>query len=161
MEFIQLLQTYSKSDISQGKWMIGIAILIILPACILIIRAGNSLQKGMLIPLVLLFLMNVTYGGYLLFSKPKHLEQTEKKFQFNPQETVASELAKIQAEDKSYTTTKLVWAGLLIVSVLCYFIFRKEYLQGLSLGFSLMFTGMLLIDVFLHTRLKSYLENFF
>lgn len=160
MDLIQHLQTYTKEDISQGKWMIAISILIIFPICILLIKTSNSLQKGMLIPLGFLFLMNVGYGGYLLVSKPKHLQQTEKSFQIKSKETIENEVAKIKANDKNYTMIKYVWAGLLFVSVICFFVFNKEYFKGLSLGFAIMFMGMLLIDAFLHHSLKLYLLNF-
>jgi hypothetical protein len=157
MDFVENLQTWVKGDITQGKWMIGIAILIILPICVLFTKTSNSFQKGMLIPLGLLFLMNVGYGGYLLFSKPKHLEQTEKSFQLKSQETIENEIAKIKADDKSYIMTKYIWGGLLFLSVVCSFILKKDYFQGLSLGLIVMFFGMLLIDTLLHYRLKTYL----
>lgn len=160
MDFILHLQTWTKGDIIQGKWMIGIAFFILLPLCILLIKTNNSLQKGMLIPLCLLFVMNVGYGSYLLISKPKYATERKAQFQLNVEETIKNEIAKIKADDKSYTMTKYIWAGLLILSVVGFLIFKKEYFQGLSLGFAIMFLGMLLIDVFLHHRLKLYLENF-
>lgn len=157
MDFITHLQTWTKGDITQGKWMIGIAIFILLPVIVFLMKSSPSLQKGMLIPMTLLFLMNAGYGGYLLFSKPKYAEERTAQFQINADETIKTEVAKIRTDDKSYTMTKYIWAGLLIVSVVCFLIFKKEYFQGLSLGFAVMLLGMLLIDVFLHNRLKLYL----
>ena len=161
MDFIPHLQTWTKADIIQGKWMIGIAFFILLPLCILLIKANNPLQKGMLIPLGLLFLMNVGYGSYLLISKPKYATESKAQFQLNAGETIKNEVAKIKADDKSYTMTKYTWAGLFILSVVCFFIFKKDYFQGLSLGFAIMFLGMLLIDVFLHHRLGKFMSNFY
>lgn len=158
MDFITHLQTWTKGDITQGKWMIGMAIFILLPTAIFLIKSSHSLQRGMLIPVSLLFLMNVGYGGYLLFSKPKYEEERANQFQTNAEETIKNEIAKIKADDRSYTMAKYIWAGLLIVSVVCFFIFKKEYFQGLSLGLVVMFLGMLLIDTFLHNRLKLYLN---
>lgn len=159
MDFIPHLQTWAKGDISQGKWMIGIAFLILLPLCLLLIKTNNSLQKGMIIPLCLLFMLNVGYGSYLLISKPKYVTERTAQFQLNAEETIKNEVGKIKADDKSYTMTKYVWAGLLILSVVCFFIFNKYYFQGLSLGFAIMFLGMLLIDVFLHHRLEKFLSS--
>ena len=158
MDFTQHLQTWTKGDLQQGKWMIGIAVLIIFPICILFIKTSNSLQKGMLIPFGLLFLINVGYGSYLLISKPKYVIERTTQFQLNAEETIEKEVAKIKADDKSYTMTKYVWVGILVLSVFCFFIFNKEYFQGLALGFGIMFMGMLLIDVFLHNRLEYYLK---
>ncbi|AZA53929.1 hypothetical protein [Chryseobacterium sp. G0201] len=160
MDFIQYLQIWTKADINQGRWMIGIAVLIILPICIMLIKTGNSFQKGMLIPLGLLFLIDVGYGGYLLYSKPKSMEKTKKSFQLNSEITFDNEVLKVKVDHKSYTMTKYIWAGLLILSIGCFFILKKEYLQGLALGFAVIFLGMLLIDAFLHQNLKLYLSNF-
>lgn len=157
MDFIQHLQTWTKGDIIQGKWMIAIAVFILLPIAVFLMKSSHSLQKGMLIPIGLLFLMNVGYGGYLLFSKPKYAEQKTIEFQLNPKETIKNEVVKIEADSKSYTLTKYLWVGLLIVSIVCFFIFTKEYFQGLSVGFGVMFLGMLIIDMCLHYRLKYYL----
>ena len=93
----------------------------------------------------------------LIFSKPKDLEEKTRQFQINAEKTLKTEEEKVKADNKSYTMTKYIWAGLLIVSVVCFFVFTKEYNQGLSLGFTVMFLGMLLIDAFLHNRLKVYL----
>lgn len=157
MDFITHLKTWTKGDIIQGKWMVGISIFILLPIAVCLMKHSNPFQKGMLIPISLLFLMNTGYGGYLLFSKPKYLEERTAQFQINAEETIKTEVAKIKADNKSYTLSKYVWTGLLIVSVVCFFVFNKEYFQGLSLGFAVMFLGMLLIDTFLHHRLKLYL----
>lgn len=156
MDFTQHLQVWSKGDIIQGKCMIGIALFIILPICVLLIKSGNPLQRGMIIPLGILFLLNVGYGGYLLFSRTKHLEQTERTSPLNSQ-TIESEIAKIEADGKSYILTKYFWCSLLILSAIFFFIFTKDYFRGISLGLAIMFFGMLLIDVFLHDRLKLYL----
>lgn len=83
MDFTLHLQTWTKGDISQGKWMIGLAVFILLPLCILLIKTNNSLQKGMLIPLCLLFVMNMGYGSYLLISKPKYVAERTAQFQLN------------------------------------------------------------------------------
>lgn len=159
MEFIQHLETWTKTDVNQGKFMLAIAILIVLPVCLLLFKTHHTFQKGMLIPLGVLFLLNMGYGSYLLISKPKYVEQTKKRFQLDPQKTIENEGAKVKADDKSYTITKDLWAGLFVLSVV-FFVCTKEYFQGLSLGFSLMFAGMFLIDFFLHRNLKFYLQSF-
>lgn len=156
---MQDLQTWTNGDIVQGKWMITIAVFILLPIAVFVFKSSHSIQKGMLIPISLAFLVNVGYGGYLLFSKPKYAEQRITQFQINPEETIKNEVAKINADDKSYIFTKYVWAGLILVSVVSFFLLNKVYFQGLSIGFAVMFLGMLIIDTFLHNRLKLCLTT--
>jgi len=160
MDFIQHLQTWTKGDLQQGKWMIAIAIFILLPICVLLFKSTNSLQKGATIPLVLLIIMNIGYGSYLLFSKPKYAEERTARFRINNEETIKNEFIKIKVDDKTYTMTTYVWTGLLFVSIICFFVFTKAYFQGMSLGFAMMFLGMLLIDVFLQQRLEKFMSLF-
>lgn len=55
MDFIQQLQVWSSGEIEQGKWLFGFSI-ILLPPLLLLPQSGNVLSRGMLIPLLILFL---------------------------------------------------------------------------------------------------------
>lgn len=158
MDFLQQLQNFTKGDMQQGKWMIGLAVVILLPLAFLLFKNSLSLQKGMSIPFFLLFIINVGYGGYVLYSKPKHLAETEQQFQANPPQTLDSELQKVKADDKSYSILKYVWGACAVIFIAIYFIISKDYYKGLSLGFAGLFFGFLLIDSFFHQRLKLYSE---
>lgn len=159
MDFIQQLQIWVKGDVTQGKMMLGTAIVLLLPVLIGIIRSSNALLQGMLIPAALLLVMNLGYGSYLLLSKPKALVQIETQFREDPEETMKHELAKAKKEDKSYGLSKSIWAVLMVISVVLYFVFTKNYYKGLALGLIGMFFGMLIIDALLHERAKQYLTK--
>ncbi|WP_316825511.1 hypothetical protein [Pedobacter miscanthi] len=70
----------NKGDVIEGKWMAGTALLNILSVCALLIKGIDSLQKGMLITLGLLLLMNVGYGGDLFFSNQNILNRQQNNF---------------------------------------------------------------------------------
>lgn len=159
MDFINQLHIWAKGDIVQGRWMVGLAILLLMPSLIIIIKSNNLLLRGMLLPIFLLVVMNLGYGGYLLLTKQKFVDQTEAKFREMPEKTLESETARLKTEDKSYTLLKYVWAVLLILSILFYFIIIKDYYKGIALGLIGMFFIMLLIDTFLHHRLNLYLST--
>ena len=158
MDFINQLHIWAKGDTTQGRWMVGVAIVLLLPFLIIIIRSNNSLLRGMLIPICLLLIMNLGYGGYLLLAKQKVIDQTEVQFREKPEETLKSEFARVKAEDKSYIFLKSVWTMLVVLSIVLYFIFTNYYYKGLALGLIGTFFGMLLIDTFLHHRLNQYLN---
>lgn len=159
MDFLQQLQHFTKGELLQGKWMIGIAIVVLFPLAFLLFKSNFSLQKGMAIPFCLLMIISIGYGSYVLYSKPKHFTETEKEIQLNPKEKLDSELQKVKADDKSYTTLKYVWGTCIIVSIVLYFVIGKDFHKGLSLGFAILFLSFLIIDSFFHQRLNSYLEE--
>lgn len=158
MDFLQQVQNFTRGDIQQGKWMIGITIIFLFPLAFLLFKNNLSLQKGMAFPVCLLLVINVVYGSYVLLSKPKHLEQIEQQFQSNPKQTLNSELQKAKADDNSYKTLKYVWGACIIVFITLYFILSKDNYKGLFIGFAGLSFGLLLIDSFFHQRLKLYLE---
>ncbi|WP_306844243.1 hypothetical protein [Chryseobacterium lathyri] len=158
MNFIEHVTVWAKGDALQGKWMMGISLLVVVPVLFSLIKNGNYLQKGMILPLGLLVVLNLAYGGFLLSSKPKYPAEMEKLYHQNPSLTFKQEYEKVKGFDKSYTLTKYLWTALLTLSILGYFGFSQEYFQGLFIGFALMFFGLLIVDVFLHSRLKLYLE---
>jgi len=149
-----------KGDILQGKWMMGISIFVVLPILFFLVKNGGVLQKGIALPLSFLFVVNLGYASFMLSSKPKYSADMEKSYHQNLSQTLMQEYKKIKGFDRSYTLTKYLWAALCAGSIIGYFSISKEYFQGLSIGFALMFFGLLLVDVFLHSRLKLCLAAF-
>lgn len=157
MDFIQQLQTWTKGEIAQGQVMVGIGTLLI-PVILLIIRSNHVLLKGMLIPLGLLLLMNLGYGGFLILTRPGKMQQTTAQFHQNPSQMLEKELAKVNGDSRVFATLKPTWAILVIVATLLYFILTRDYYKGLSLGLIGMFWTLLTLDTFFHSRLKIYLN---
>lgn len=157
MDFLQGLNSWAKGDALQGKIMVGIGLLLILTLPFLF-KSEYTLVKGMLIPLCLLTIANLGYGSFLLYSRPKHIEITTKLYRQNPRETTQRELSKMQTDNKSYAVIRQIWAVVIIVSVLAFFLFQNEYFKGVSLGLLCLSAAFLLLDTFLHYRLKPYLE---
>ena len=115
MDFIQQLQIWAKGDALQGKIMFVIGIVLAL-GILFILRGNHALLKGMLIPLGLLFLMKLGYGGFLAYSRPKHLKQTQEQYQTNRSQTVKQELDKANTDHKNYSNLKPVCICLLYTS---------------------------------------------
>ncbi len=158
MDFLHQLQTLVRGDIQQGKWMVGIALVVLLPMALFLFKNNLSLQKGMVIPVCLLIIITICYGGYILYSKPIHLEQTEQQFQSDPQQSLSAELEKAKTDDKSYSMLKYVWGICIIAFTVLYFVLSKDYYKGLSIGSVGLFFGFLMIDSFFHQRAKIYLD---
>lgn len=157
MNYLQQLQNWSKSDTLQGWIMLCMAMVLIVMVTF-IYKSVNPLLRGMLVPISLLLLMNLGYGGYLVFKKSKNVVVIKQQFQRHPNQTIKNQLTQVQKEDKSYTKTTTIWAVFLVISVVLYFVFGKDYYKGVALGLMVMFLGMLIIDAFLHHSLKAYLS---
>lgn len=134
MDFIHQLHIWAKGDIVQGRWMLGIAILLLMPILIMIIKSNNLLLRGMLIPICLLIVMSIGYGGFLLLTKQKFVERTEANFRQIPEKTLANEIERLKAGYKSYTLLKYIWIILLAFSVVFYITAVRDYYRGLALG---------------------------
>ena len=157
MEFLQGLSVWAKGDALQGKIMVGVGLLLALLLPFLI-KSQNRIFNGMLIPICLLLIANLGYGSYLLYSRAKHIATTTELYKQNPQETIQKELTKMQADSKSYTMIKRVWVVLIVIAVVAFIFLKNDYFKGLALGFLCLSVSFLLLDTFLHQRLKPYVE---
>ena len=156
MDFLKQLKIWANGDALQGKIMATAAILTGL-VLIFILNNDQVFLNGMIIPLSLLLIANLGYGSFLLFSRPKHLITTQNLYKENSKEAIKKELEKAMNDHKAYSILQYVWIGLMIVSVVLWFVLSGEYYKGLSIGLIIMSIGGFLIDTFLHRRLKPYL----
>lgn len=62
MDFIEYINTWVKSEVLQGKIMIGFGVLFLI-VFISIIKSQNEFLRGALIPLGLLVFVLIGYGG--------------------------------------------------------------------------------------------------
>jgi len=157
MDFEQRLRTWANGDSLQGKIMLGIGILLAIYLAF-IYSSEAPLLRGMFIPIVLLMIITLGYGGFLAFSRPKHITTTLESYQQQKEQTIEKELKKAQTDNKNYTMLKPIWTILVVVSIILYFVLSQEYYQGLCLGLAELFIGAFLIDNFLHRRLQPYLS---
>ncbi|MEO0405639.1 MAG: hypothetical protein AAF193_12275, partial [Bacteroidota bacterium] len=87
MTFPEYLDKWVKSEVLQGQIMIAAGIILAI-SLFFIIRGNHALLRGTLIPLGLLTIILVGYGGSILFSRPQHAKQSMEIFEKNWQEGV-------------------------------------------------------------------------
>lgn len=157
MDFSQQLEKWANGDIFQGRIM-AVTGLLIGSFIFYILQNDSTLFNGMLIPITLLFLAYAGYGGFLLFSRPKHIQTAQKLYQKDAAAALQNELEKAENDNRAYSLLKPVWIGLLLISIVLWFVLSGEYWKGLSLGLIIMSFSGLMLDTFLHRRLKPYLN---
>lgn len=157
MELLKHTRYWVRGELLQGKVMIslGIAMLIIVLSCI---RSQNELFKGMLIPLGVLIITNIAYGGYLSYSRTVHKTQIENEYFIAPQKTIESEIIKLEKDDESYQLMLSIYPILIIQAIMAVFFISTSYYKGLAMGCTLLFLTAYFIDSFLQYRLLAYLE---
>jgi len=158
MDFIEYSQTWAKSEVTQGRIMIGIGILLLF-ALISIFRSQNELLKGALIPLSLLTLVLVGYGGFILYSRPAHSAQSISLYQSNKAEAIEKEKEKHINDNKAgKTLMKFVYPGLILLSAIGLFLLPSPYFKGLALGIIVLAVSTYIIDNGFVTRSDAFIS---
>lgn len=157
LDYLQHYVNWANAEIEQGKWMVGVALVVLIPFLTIILKSSNVLLRGMTIPITLLLAVSLCYGGYLLINRPKSVEVTKMRYQMHPDETHKSEYQKGKSASNDFVILKKIWVVSIIIFCVSYLLVDTEYYKGLLLGFILLFAGLLFIDTFLHNRLIRYL----
>lgn len=158
IDLIKQTSEWAMTDALQGKLMLAFGLVLAI-AAFFILKGESPILKGMLIPMALVTLISLSYGGFLTFSRPNHAPKTAEIAKTSVADAVTQELEKARRDNQNYTMIKRVWPAIIAVCALLLFFISKDYYQGLLIGFiGLGFYGML-VDSMLHHNLKPYLET--
>jgi len=146
MDFIEYTNNWSKLEVTQGRVMIGIGVILLI-ALYGIFQSQIELLKGTLIPLVILVILLVGYGGYILSSRPAHAKESIALYQKSAKEAIVKERTKHINDNKAgKILMKYVYPSLMLLSVVCLFALSNPYYKGMALGFILLSTSAYIID---------------
>ena len=158
MNFINFANTWSASEVLQGKIMLGLGIAL-LPTLFFIWRSQHLLLKGMLPPLVLLLSVLIGYGSYIIKSRPLHVKNSLSKFENSRIEAIKLEKEKHINDNKAgkklitYVYPAMIAFGLIAVIFLSSF-----YWKGMALGFILLAVSTYIIDYGFVSRSDAFIE---
>jgi hypothetical protein len=158
MEIIQYTTQWVKGEVIQGGIAVGLAIVSII-SFFYFTDFQQSFYKGMILPIVLIQLVLLGYGGFQMTMRPKHIEKVSIGIQNQPIETLKNEIEKAKKDDKAYSRLKPIWAALFVLSLILFFVLKNDFWRGMSFGFVIWFCVAFIFDTFLHQRLKVYLSS--
>ncbi len=146
MDFIEYINYWAKSEIAQGRIMIGVGVLVLF-AFYFIFHSQSELLKGMLVPLALLILVLVGYGGYILYSRPAHAKDSIARYEQNKVQAIEMERAKHINDNKVGNTLVRIYPILVITAIVAFFFISVPYYKGMAIGFGLLFIAAFLTIV--------------
>lgn len=157
MELIKHTAEWVNGEVTQGKIMVAIGILMVI-AGIAIFRSEHEILRGALIPVALAVLLTLGYGSFMVVGRPAHQAKITKVYEENPEKAVGMEYEKAMRDHKTYSMLRFIWPSLIIISAIFYAFAGREYFQGLAIGLIFLFLTGLILDGTLHHRLGFYLE---
>ncbi len=158
MDFTEYINAWVKSELLQGKIMIGIGVLLIV-AFIAILRSEHELLRGALIPLGLMLVILVGYGSFILYSRPAHAKESIALYEKTPEEARVKEEAKHINDNKAgKTLLRYIYPLLIIVSALILLIVPGTYFKGMAVGFIILFASIYIIDYGFVSRSDAFID---
>lgn len=158
MDFIQQLQLWEKGELLQGKIMIGLGVIFLI-GLIAIFRSQNEFLRGSLIPLGILLVILIGYGGYILYSRPVHVQQSIALYETSKDEAIVKEIEKHTNDNKAgKMLIKYIYPSLIIISAVLLLFISNVYYKGMVIGFILLFASTYIIDNGFVSRSKTVLK---
>jgi len=157
MSFTDHLQQWLSGEIYQGRAMIALG-LVVAAALLLVFRSQAPLLRGMIIPLCLLLVLLLGYGGAVAFGRQARVAEVTATYAESPAEVVAAEVAKHEKDARYCGLLMKVYPFLMIVGVLLLVLVSSPYIKGVGLGLVLLFCATYLVDSGFHSRSTRMLE---
>jgi len=157
MNFIEYMNTWVKSEVLQGKLMIGIGVILVV-VFIGIIKSQNELLKGLLIPFGLLLVILIGYGSYILYSRPAHAKESITLYEKSKADAVAQEETKHINDNKAGKRLLRIYPILMLVSIATLLFGFTPYYKGMAIGFAILFISIFIIDSGFVSRSDSFLS---
>lgn len=157
MDFIEQTNLWVKSEVLQGRIMVGLGVLLLI-VFIAIFKSQNELLKGTLIPFSLLLLVLIGYGSYILYSRPAFANESIAQFETSKEQAIAQARAKHINDNKAGDTLiKYVYPTFMLIAVIALFIIGAPFYKGLALGAILLFVATYIIDTGFVSRSNAFI----
>ena len=158
MDFIEYTNAWVRSEVIQGRIMIGVGLLLLF-VFFSIFRSQNELLKGILIPLGLLLLILIGYGSYILYSRPAHARKSISLYEKSREKAIEKEKVKHVNDNKAgKALLRYVYPTLMMLSALVLLFIPSPYYQGMAVGFVLLFASTYIIDYGFVSRSDAFLS---
>ncbi len=158
MDFIEYTQNWAKSEVLQGRIMIGVGVVLLI-GFISILRSNHELLRGSVIPLGILIAIFIGYGGFILYSRPAHAKESIALYQKSDIEALEKEREKHINDNKAGNTLlKFVYPGMILAGLALLILAASPYFKGMGLGFALLGIAAYVMDYGFVSRSDAFLS---
>jgi len=158
MNFIDYTNAWVKAEVTQGKIMIGIGILLLV-ALYAIFKSQNELLRGMLIPLGLLTVVLIGYGAVIMTGRPAYAKESLALYEKSKSEALEKEKLKHISDNKTgKTLMKFIYPGLMILSIILLLLLSSTYYKGVALGCVILFVSTYIMDYGFVSRSDAFIS---
>ncbi len=157
MGFVEYTNMWVQREVTQGRIMIGIGIVLLLVS-FRIYSSQDELLRGTLIPLGLLILILVGYGGFILYDRPAHAKESIALYEESKAKAREQEKSKHSNDNKAGNNLlRYVYPALMAISAISLFFIKSPYYRGMALGFIVLFVATYIIDNGFVSRSDAFL----
>ena len=158
MDFIEYTQNWAKSEVVQGRIMIGVG-LVLLIGFIGILRSNHELLRGSVIPLGILIAIFIGYGGFILYSRPAHAKESIELYKKSKTDALEKEKEKHISDNKAGNILlKFVYPGIILFGLILLIIASTPHFKGMGLGFALLGIAAYVMDYGFVARSDAFLS---
>jgi len=159
MNLFEPLYTYFKEEKTESLWFILIGIVSILFSIWLFLKFKEGFYRGLIIPVLLISLIQLTVGTSVYIRTDKQIENLIDRFKDDKPTARSEENIRMEAVMKNFKIYK--WIEILFILsgvLLLIFITDKPYWSGIGTGLLIEGTFMIVLDVIAEMRGVRYLE---
>lgn len=157
MDFTTYLNAWLKSEITQGRIMIGLGILGLV-ALYGILRSQHELLRGTIVPFSLLLLVLIGYGSYILVSRPAHARASTARYEAAPSEAIATERAKHVNDNRAgKTLLRYVYPLLILLGGGALLFLGSPHYRGVAIGVIFLAAAAYVIDYGFVSRSDAFI----
>ncbi len=157
MNFETYINAWTKNEVTQGRIMIGLGVLVVL-SIYFIVKSNNEFFKGAIIPFAILAFIGIFYGGYIVYSRPAHAQESIIRYAQSPEKGIEEEEAKHIMDNQLGNTLLKVYPILVILSAIGLMLASTPHYKGMAVGFVLLFISTYIIDYGFISRSDKFIE---
>lgn len=154
--FIEILQAYFRGERQTGIALVVVAVGLLGGAFWVFRTQSGGFAWSLLIPLLLAGLAFGGGGVALAARSDRQITELAARYEKEPEALVAEEAPRMAKVNANWPRLKLVWAVLIVVSLVLLMVVRREWASGLGLGLLLLSTILFFTDVFAERRAEPY-----
>jgi hypothetical protein len=153
------LTLYFNEEKTESIWFVLIGIVSIVFSIWLFYKFKDGFYRGLIIPVILISLIQITVGSTVYLRSDKQIEDTILRLENDKQSAKADELVRMDEVMKNFKIYKWIEFLFIISGVLLLvFINDKPFWTGIGAGLLIEGTFMIVLDVIAEMRGVKYLE---